>query len=132
MQTTFAKLMTLAACVSGLLLPIAADAQDQRVIDQLVAGTCNSFLAPILGKKEIAILVAERSIDAAAVCPCASGNVHGDPRLAPFLAMPDDAFVKAVEPAPVRSYVIGRVLQSVIQCFSQELDSTLKASTAIK
>ena len=115
-----------------LTLMSPAQAQDQKIINQLVEGTCNSFLAPILGKKEIATLATERSIDAAVVCPCASKNVYSDPRLSSFVAMSDETLLKATEPNAVRSYVIGRVLQSVLQCFSQELDSTLKASSAVK
>ena len=132
MGNTLTKSIFTAIIIAQLTLPTAAQAQDQKVINQLVEGTCNSFLAPILGKKEIAALATERSIDAAVVCPCASKNVYSDPRLSSFVSMSDEIFLKATEPNAVRSYVIGRVLQSVLQCFSQELDSTLKASSAVK
>ena len=109
-----------------------AIAQEAHVIDQAIDATCSAFLAPVLGRKDIAILVAERSIDSAVVCSCAKTSVHEDRRLAEYLAMDNNAFNQRFEEPRARSYVLGRLLNSVLSCFATELNATLAASTAIK
>ena len=119
------------ASAALLTLTISAapvQAQETKVIGQLVDATCTSFLAPVLGRKEIATLAAARGIDSRQVCSCANRSVAADSRLAPLLGQGDEAILRATEDLQLRSYVIGRVLNSVLQCFSQELDATLVAS----
>ena len=119
------------ASATLLSLSISAssvEAQETRVISQLVDATCTSFLAPTLGRKEIATLAAVRGIDSRLVCSCANRSVEADPRLASLLGQADEAILRATEDPQLRSYVVGRVLNSVLQCFSQELDATLVAS----
>ena len=110
----------------------SASAQEQNTIDQAVEATCNAFLAPMLGRKEIATLAMARSIDSRTVCSCARKNVYNDKRLSELLTKPDEEIVRVTDAPPVRTYVLGRMMQSVLLCFSQELDATLSASTVLK
>lgn len=114
-------------CSSGSAL-----AQDAGLIDQTVEATCAAFLAPVLGRQDIARLAAERTIDSQIVCACAKKSTRADTRLAPYFSMDREVLAAQTEAAPLRSYIIGRILQSVLACFSSELNETLNASTAVK
>lgn len=100
-------------------------AQTPPVLNQLVEGTCSGFVAPVLGRPDIAQLVTERSIDSRTVCTCALERAKTDPRIVQLTQNGDEQFVREAQDARVRAYVIGRVLNSVLACFSGELSVTL-------
>lgn len=115
-----------------LLSSSSTFAQDAGLIDQTVEATCAAFLAPVLGRQDIARLTAERTIDSQVVCSCAKKSTRADIRLSPYFSMDREALAAQTEAAPLRSYILGRILQSVLACFSSELNETLNASTAVK
>lgn len=110
-------------------------AQDLSALDQISDTTCASFLAPILGRQDVARLASDRAIDVQAVCSCVKTNARADTKLTQFLLSESGAAqIKSAptESIPSRSYLFVRVFQSVLACFSTELDKTLNASTALK
>lgn len=105
-----------------------AYAQEVSLIDQTVDGTCSAFLAPILGRKDIAQLSVDRSIDSKVVCSCAKANTRSDPRMSEYISMPGAEIDRRTQDPKVRAYVLGRILHSVLACFSNELNATLAVS----
>jgi hypothetical protein len=118
--------------LAGLALATASSAAEPKVLDQLNSATCAGFFPPILGHRSIAIVLAERAIDAQSVCSCGRARLELDGRLAEFLAMDNETFVNRVQDERVRSYIVTRVMQSLVQCLATELDKSLAASTAVK
>jgi len=129
---TYRAIRVLVLVSSLSLVASSVLAQEVAVIDQAVDATCTAFLAPVLGRKEIAQLAVERTIDSRIVCSCARTKTRADDRLAEYLSMDAATVSQRTEDARIRAYVLGRVLQSILSCFSTELDSTLGASTAVK
>jgi hypothetical protein len=116
----------------ALLLSKSALAHDASLIDETVDATCTAFLAPVLGRQDIARLATERTIDSRVVCSCAKKNTRDDTRLSQYFSMNRELLAAQTEAGPIRSYILGRILQSVLTCFSAELSETLNASTAVK
>ena len=110
----------------------AQGAQDPKILDQLVVGTCGAFSDQMAGRPEIRQLIAERPIESSAVCACAAERTKQDARLATLLAMDNQAFAKAGKSESVKAYIIGRALHAVLSCFNSELDSSLAASKALQ
>lgn len=111
---------------------LAAQAQEARIVDQLVSGTCGAFSSQLSSQKEIRFLMADRPIENSVVCSCANDKVKQDERLLPLNAMDNAAFVRAADTESNKAYIIGRVLHSIITCFGVELDSALAASKALR
>lgn len=125
MKSTF--LLAVAVTMSG-----AADAQETKIIDQLVSVTCGAFSTQLTARAEIKELITERAISTSVVCSCASDRTTQDGRLSALAAMDNQAFVQAVKNEGVKAYVIGRVLHAVLACFNSELDSSLSASRVLR
>jgi hypothetical protein len=129
------RIRTICAIFSIFGISLVADhafAREVAVIDQTVDATCTAFLAPILGRKDIAQLATERSIDSRIVRSCARANTRADTRLTEYESMDSATLNQRTEDPRVRSYILMRVLQSVLSCFGTEVNTTLAASTALK
>jgi hypothetical protein len=115
-----------------ITLSDTADAQEAKIVDQLVTGTCGAFSSQLASRAEIGELIAGRPISSSVVCSCASERTKHDVRLAGLVAMDNQQFVRAVKNEGVKAYVVGRVLHAVLECFNKELDSSLAASRALQ
>jgi hypothetical protein len=123
---------TFAAFAWFNLIANTAMAQDANLIDQATDATCTSFLAPVLGRKDIAIIATARSIKSEDVCGCAKARTREDSRLTAYYALDNDSLAQKTNDAKIRSYIIGRVLQSVLACFGNELGTSLDAYREFK
>ena len=115
---------------SGLSMPCVA--QDAPPIVQMTEAFTNAMLAPLLGRRELGVLVAERGIDARDVNLCARQLIEQDPRMKKLLPLDLPRLLALPEPQKVQAYVFGRVHQSVMTCLSRELDQTLQASSILR
>jgi hypothetical protein len=120
------------ALVIALAISAPSQAQNTPLLDDAADVTCAGFLAPLLGRKEISQLTVERSIDSKVVCSCTKQRMREDSRLTQMYAMSKPQIEEALRDQKVFAYALGRIMQSVIACFSIELDATLNASPALR
>lgn len=118
------------AFLSGLSTPSLA--QDAPPILQMTDAFTNAMLAPLLGRRELGVLVAERGIDARDVNLCARQLVEQDPRMKKLLPLDVARLMAMPDAQKVQAYVFGRVHLSVMTCLSRELDQTLQASSILR
>lgn len=132
MKPQLFKLVCLATAFSSLMLTSPAPAQLSSVgierREQLLSSlrpACERMVLQITSHREIALALSVRPIESSDVCNCAEAKISSDPRLEKFWPLSERDMKEPIESEQVKSYITGRMITSVLQCLSQEFDTSL-------
>jgi hypothetical protein len=120
-----------ALCAPLLLcaLPLTAAAQDAATPSAMflreLMGGCAGIVNTLIADAELGAMLKDRPNLATDICLCTSASVAKDQRLRERLdQIPKDADIE-VALQGVQSYVIMRMMSSLLQCTSAEFESVL-------
>lgn len=129
------KWLVLCLALSIAAFPVCAAFPNTNAARQYVTHVelaCAAFVDMWTKRPEMTALQAARKLDPQAVCGCAKERLASDSRLGAQLELPDEAFSQRVQRDPLRSYMLNRILQSTLACFSAEMDTSLEAMDPAK
>ena len=122
------------AALAGLVLPALSQEESKvqrrssEVMLDVVIRDCPRYADSMLGSSEIAALFAKKDGFKASMCACALQHFRSDVRLMTGLDKPPDATVSYAPGSQLRSYVLGRLQESMLWCAARELDAALAAA----
>lgn len=132
MKPQLCKLVYLATVFSSLILVSPATAQLSSVgierREQLLSAlrpACERMVFQITTHREITLALSARPIQTSDVCNCSEAKISSDPRLEKFWPLSERDMKGSIESEQVKSYITGRMITSVLQCLSQEFDTSL-------
>ena len=103
-----------------------AHAQAVQPLDVAVDVVCSEM------QPRVASMVEEHMVNWSVVCSCAKASAGSDRKLGEYLTKYSIDLRRPPENERVRSYIAGRLLQSIFSCYASSLDSVLNASTALQ
>jgi hypothetical protein len=97
-----------------------------------VEQSCAAFVDSWTKRPEMAALQAARKLEHQVICGCAKERLSSDLRLRAQLQLSDEEFGQRIQRDPLRSYMLNRILQSTLACFSAEMNTSLEAMDLAK
>jgi hypothetical protein len=109
-----------------------APPQSGPSVPQLVAAQCPKFTSQLVDRPELKPILSQRPVDVAAVCTCTQRSFVADTRLQKALDVDDQALIERMKDDRMRSYLTMRLMASVLECLTPELERALGATSPVK
>lgn len=120
-------ILSMCATVSTAQQPeLGAVRLDQLL--KLLRPSCERLVAQIASQPEISLSLASKPINTAYVCTCAEMKFAADPRLQKFWTLSEKDMKTPIQSAQVKSYMTARMITSILECVSQELEGSLQGT----
>jgi hypothetical protein len=101
-------------------------------IPQLVAAQCPKFSAQLVDRPELKPILSQRPVDIPAVCACTQRSFLADARLQKAINVDDQALAERMQDERMRSYLTIRLMASVLECLTPELERAMAAASPLK
>jgi hypothetical protein len=110
----------------------AADAPASPTsLAEVIAVACPAFVQPILSNPLFDMALRHRPIVLNDICKCGVTRALNDSVVSPLKDLPyRDLNARLQNDTSLQAYVLSRALQSIMQCYSEEIDSRLNESKA--
>lgn len=125
-----AKPLVISFALVSATSSVCAAFPDTNAAKQYVAHieqSCTAFVGSWIGRPEMAALQAARKLESQVICGCAKERLSADLRLKAQLELQDEEFRQRIRSDPLRSYMLNRILESTLACFSAEMNTSLEA-----
>jgi hypothetical protein len=112
--------------------PTAAPQPSTTSVPQLVAAQCPKFSSQLVDRPELKPILSQRPVDIPTVCTCTQRSFLADARLQKALNVDDDTLVETMKDERMRSYLTLRLMTSVLECLTPELERAMTAASPLK
>jgi hypothetical protein len=112
--------------------PAAAAPAPSASVPQLVAAQCPKFSAQLVDRPELKPILSQRPVDIPAVCTCTQRSFLADAKLQKVLNVDDQTLIETMKDERMRSYLTLRLMASVMECLTPELERAMTAASPMK
>ncbi len=123
-----------ALCISSMCASASTAQQpepDAARRDQLLRAlrpSCERMIQQIGSQQEMSLSLSAKPIDTASVCNCAERKFAADHRLQRFWLLSEKDMRTPVQSEQVKSYMTARMVTSILECVTQELEESLQSA----
>jgi hypothetical protein len=101
-------------------------------VPDLVAAQCPRFSSQLVDRPELKPVLSQRPVDIPTVCACTQRSFLADARLQKALNVDDQTLVETMKDERLRSYLTLRLMTSVLECLTPELERAMTAGSPFK
>ena len=117
---------------TGAAPPAAEAPVASASIPQLVSAQCPKFSSQLVDRPELKPILGQRPVDIPAVCSCTQRSFLADTRLQRAIDVKDEVLVERMKDERMRAYLTIRLMASVLECLTPELERALTAVPPLK
>ncbi len=125
---------TATLCILAMFASASAAQQPEpggARLDQLLRAlrpTCARLVQQIASQQEMSLSLVAKPINTASVCTCAERKFAADPRLKRFWPLSEKDMQTPIQSEQVKSYMTARMITSILECLTQELEGSLQSA----